>query len=144
MPSAFPAAVRSPRSSLCVGADSPALSLDHHFRQPEIQNLGVAPPGHEEVSRLDVAMNDSRRVRGIQRVGDFNRYPQQFAELQRQPRNAVPQRHAVEQLHDDEGPSVALANLVDGADIRMVQRRSRPRFPAKALQGNRALGQVIG
>ena len=42
------------------------------------------------------------------------------------------QRQPVQKLHRDEGLAVLLVNLVDGADIRMVERRSGLRLALKA------------
>ena len=44
-----------------------------HFRQAEVQNLGVAAIGNEDIRRLDIAVNDAFRVRGIQRIGNLDR-----------------------------------------------------------------------
>jgi len=41
--------------------------------QPEIQNLGVPAFGDKDIRRLDIAVNDSLRMRGIQPVGNLNR-----------------------------------------------------------------------
>ena len=46
----------------------------------------------------------------------------------------VLQGHAVEKLHGDEGAAVLLANVVDRADVGMVQRGSGLRFAPEALQ----------
>ena len=43
-----------------------------HFRQTEIENLGVASFGDKNISGLDVSMNDALSVSGVQRVGDLN------------------------------------------------------------------------
>ena len=43
------------------------------------------------------------------------------------------QRLPFEQLHGDEVPSIELVDLMDGADVRVVQGRGGPRFPLKAL-----------
>src|SRR5579862_4988396 len=44
-----------------------------YFRQPEVQNLGVpAAPGYENVGGLDVAVDDSFRVRRVQRIRDLD------------------------------------------------------------------------
>ena len=37
-----------------------------------------------------------------------------------------------------------LPNLVDRADIRVIERRSRPRLPAKSLQRLRIASQLLG
>ena len=42
-----------------------------YLRQSKIQNLGVPALGDKDVGRLDVAMNDALRVRGVQCVGNL-------------------------------------------------------------------------
>ena len=58
--------------------------------------------------------------------------------------DAVLQRHAVEKLHDNEGLPVLLPNLVDGADIGMIQRGGGLRLALEAGQGLRVFGDVVG
>ena len=48
-----------------------------------------------------------------------------------------------EQLHDDEGLAVMLSQVVDRADVGVVESRSGPGLSLKALQGRRALGQLL-
>ena len=48
--------------------------------------------------------------------------------------NHVLQRFAAEALHDNEELPFVLTNFVDGANIRMVERRSRARLAPKSLQ----------
>jgi hypothetical protein len=52
--------------------------------------------------------------------------------------------HAFEEFHGDETASFVLANLVDGADVGMIESRGGTRLPAKALQGQGIPGQLIG
>ena len=50
--------------------------------QTEVQNLGLPTRRHENVCRLDVAMNDALGMRGVQRIGNLNRDLEQFLGLQ--------------------------------------------------------------
>jgi hypothetical protein len=43
------------------------------------------------------------------------------------------QREAVQKLHGDERPAIFFSNVVDGADVRVVQSGSCFSLPAKAL-----------
>jgi hypothetical protein len=52
-------------------------------------------------------------------------------------RDAVLQRHAIEKLYDDERLVAALADLVNGADVGVVQGRRRTHFAPKTLEGLR-------
>jgi len=48
-----------------------------NFRQTEIEYLRVLPFGDKNVCRLYVAVNDTRSMRGIQRISDLNGQRQQ-------------------------------------------------------------------
>src|SRR6201993_5373821 len=54
------------------------------------------------------------------------------------------ERYPIEKLHRDERTTVMLANLVDSADVGMVQCGSGPSFAAKALQCVRTLSDIVG
>src|SRR5450759_5371440 len=54
------------------------------------------------------------------------------------------QRHSIEELHGDERATVLLVNVVDGADVGMVQRRGGASFPPQALQRMPVVSQIVG
>jgi hypothetical protein len=92
------------------------------MRQPEVQNLGMTALGDENIGGLYVAVNNSLGMSGIERVGDLDREREEQVRFHRTIADAVFQRHAVEKLHDDEGFPVVLADLVNRADVRVIQR----------------------
>jgi len=51
---------------------------------------------------------------------------------------------AVQTFHGDETSSIVLANLVYGADIRMVQRGCGTRLATEALKSLWVFGKVVG
>ena len=89
-------------------------------------------------------MHNPFRVGSIQRVGDLDRNAKQNFVLHRLAANAMLERYAVEKFHDDEGMAILLPDLMNGADIRMVQSRSRLRFALEASQSLRVLGNFVG
>ena len=132
VPRALPGLVNASRA-VNVGAPSD-VRAGSHFRQPEIENLRVPAIRDEEVRGLDVAMDDPCGVCGLQRVGDLDRKQQQHVDVDRAASDSMLQRHALEELHDDEGVAVLLADVVNRADVGMVQRGRGPRFSPEAHQ----------
>src|SRR6266542_5211302 len=94
----------------------------------------------KDVRRLDVAMNDTLVMGSLQRVTNLECDVKNLSQRQRLKfgsRGTATQSVALQQFHDNEGMPFMLFNLIDGADIGMVQRRRSLRLSFKALQGNR-------
>ena len=53
----------------------------------------------------------------------------------------VLERLPLEQLHDDELTTVALADVVDGADVPMIERRRQSRFAPEPIERLRIRGR---
>jgi hypothetical protein len=100
-------------------------------------------PGYKNVRRLDVAVNNTFGVGRIQRVGDLDGEREKGLHFYRSAGDTVLQSHPVQKLHGNERTTVVLADFVDGADIWMVEGRSRTCLPAKAFQSLWVLGQVF-
>ena len=65
-------------------------------------------------------------------------------EAQRTGGEPILQRRALQILHDDERAPVLLADVVDRADVRVVQRRRRPRFAREPAQRLRIPRELFG
>ena len=90
--------------------------------QTEIENLRVAATGDEQIRRLDIAVDDSGVVRRLEGVGDLDGHRQQQVDLERVPSNAVLQRRPFEAFHHQERAAIVFADIVNGADVGVVQR----------------------
>ncbi len=53
------------------------------------------------------------------------------------------QRHSIQKLHGDEPLAVAFIDLMYGANVRMIQRRSGLRFALEASKRLRILGHRV-
>ena len=135
MPSADPCPVRGPsighRGS---GSDLWIRAIRVKLGDPEVQHLGVTAVGHEEVGGFDVAVDDAFTVRGAQRIRDLGADRQDTIHRHRPAANFVLERRALEQLHRDERLAVVLADVVNRADVGMVERGGRPRFTRKSRE----------
>src|SRR5262249_5884654 len=86
---------------------------------------------------LNVPMDDAGSMRCVQGVGDLDCEIEQQRHVQRLAFDAALQSFAVQELHRDEGPAVCYINVVNGADIRMIEGGSSSRF---TLEPNKSSG----
>ena len=117
MPSTSPALVR------CSSVVSPAAagSASEAFCQAEVEELCLTAVGDEDVSWLDVAVDDTFGVRGIERVGNLQRQIDEAIVRQRFAADRLVERCTFQQLHDDEVLAGVFADVVDRADVRVIQ-----------------------
>ena len=91
----------------------------------QLGDRGVAAAQHHDVGRLQIAVQDAAVVRGLDRVGDLAR---PAARRRRDQRTA--QRVALQVLEDE----VVGTDVVDLADVWMVERRNRARFDLRSAR----------
>ena len=89
-------------------------------------------------------MDNAFGMRCIQRVGNLNPKIQHLAGAQGLAFYQFLQRLPFEQLHGNEVAPRILAHVIDSADIRMVQCRSRARFALQAFGGQMIESQLGG
>ncbi len=104
----------------------------------------MAAARDEKICGFDIAVHDSLRVRGIERIGNFDGEIEQAIELHGFAGDDMLERSAIEKFHGDEGFAVFFADVVDGADARMIQRGRGLRFTLETAQGLRIAGNFIG
>jgi hypothetical protein len=81
-------------------------------------------------------------VSGVQPVSHANRHIQQRFEFHGPARDCVFECLALQIFHSNEAPAVMLANFVDCADVRMVQRGGGSRLAAEASKGSRVFNTM--
>ncbi len=121
-----------------------ASSGRHDFREAEIEDLGLAAIGDEDVCRLDVAMDDAFAVGGVEGVGHADRQVEQSIDRERAHGDAVLQGDALQKLHRDKGPAVVLVDVVNRADVRVVERTGGAGLALEALESRMVGGDVVG
>ena len=112
--------------------------------EPEIENLGRAAVDQKNVGGLDVAVDDAFGVRRIKAAGNLNADLQQFCQLDAALGDAVLESLALQQLHGDEGTAFEFADVVNRADVRMVQRRCGARLAVESLDGRGIVRRLLG
>ena len=105
-------------------------------REAEVHELG-AGLGEHDVAGLEVAVDDAGAVRAVERVGDLRADAQHVGERQRPAREARGQRLALDQLHHQVVGVALAADVVQRADVRMVEARDRLRLALEARAHSR-------
>jgi hypothetical protein len=100
--------------------------------------------GDEDVGRLDVPVDDALPMGGTQPVGDLDRDLKEDLRGQRTAGDALLERLALQSFHAQEGLALMVADVVDGADVRMVERRGGARLALEALPGVRLVESISG
>ena len=104
------------------------------FGQSKVHQLG-AGFGQHDVARLQVAMDHSVLIRFLEALADVDSVLQHLLRRQRSFHQAIAQGLAVEEFHDQEIRPILVADVMQGTDIGVVQRRNSPRFALEALLG---------
>jgi hypothetical protein len=101
------------------------------FGQTKIQDLRLTAFGQKQIRRFQVTMDDARRVSDIERIRNLHGEIQKLFQRERLALDAVIQRRPFQAFHDNEETVLVFADVVDGADVWMIQGRRRARFPAE-------------
>ena len=98
----------------------------------------------KNICGLDVAVDDAPQVSGREGIRNFYAYIQDSFDSKGLAADQMLQRLAFQQLHDDKWPAIEFSNIMNGANIRVIQRRGRPGFALKALQSLRVGWGIFG
>src|SRR5271169_166902 len=89
-------------------------------------------------------MDDALRVSGIQCIGNLDAQIEHCLDLQRLAPDPASERLPFQQFHGDEGSPLDLVNLIDCADVLVVQGGRSFGLPLKAAEGLRVVREVVG
>src|SRR5262249_3350135 len=109
-------------------------------RKTEVQHFYVAIETNHNVGRLEVAMDDADSMRGTKSLEDLPRNPDALLRVRRM-FEPIAQGFALYQLgHHIAGTGWQRSDVVECADVGMIQCRYRPRLSfesfAELLRGN--------
>ena len=113
----------------------PARLVEAAPRQTEVEQLGLPVRRDHDVRGLQVAVHHVVIVRVRQRAGDLRPVARHGLRGQASGRDQGIEGAALHELHRDEGAAAGLADLVDRADVRVVQARGGARLAQQPLAG---------
>ncbi len=99
-------------------ARPPGKGLD--LRDAEVAHLGAAVGGEEDVRRLDIAVHNAVRVRGVQAPSGVRSEAQRISERQRAGGNTIGEGAAGDELLDQIAGALGIVagdEVVDGDEI---------------------------
>ncbi len=120
------------------------LRAARHPGEAEVHDLGPALRCHDDVRRLDVAVDDAPLVCGGESLRDLDSDVERVIGSERAGRDLHLQVLSLNTLHRDEGPSVGLVDLEDRTDVGVVERGSGLRLLDEPFRGRGITGRVRG
>src|SRR5580692_4275282 len=99
--------------------------------------------GDEDIRWLDVAMDDALCVSCLKRVSDLDCEVQQRVDFQRLDVNFLLQSMTFQKFHCNKGLVTGFADLVNCANVGMIEGRSSPGFAPEAFQRLRVFHQFL-
>ena len=100
----------------------------------EVEDFGLARFVHQDVGRLEVAVDDAVLVRVLHSVADAGREVEAGGRIEVAAAGVGVERYAVDELHGEVGAAVVgHAGGVDLRDARVVQAAQDVRLPGEAL-----------
>ena len=117
-------------ATVCVRSSGSSVVGRSSLARPKSRSLTVPSRVIKHVGRLQIAVQDAAIVSRFQRARDLDRQPDRFGR-----RDRTAQRLAVDVLEHE----IARPDVVQLADVRMVQGRDRPRFVFESAQAIRVM-----
>lgn len=130
-----------PRDRGGIGRERGAGS---NLGEAEVEDLRVPASREEQVCRFDVAMDDALRVRSIEGICDLLPEIEDRRLGHRAGAEHDLERIPLEEFHDEKAPRLVPAEVVDRADVGVIERRGRSGFALEALDCRDIVRQFRG
>jgi hypothetical protein len=106
-----------------------------HPRKPKIQYFDVSRRCQHQVGRFEIAVDDARAVRRVERVSHLREDAGDLADRHSTVGQAQRQGFALVVRHRDKRLASVVANLVHGRDVGVIERAGGARLPQQAGGG---------
>jgi hypothetical protein len=120
------------------------LRIRNEFGQAKIKDFDRSTARDQDVRGLDIPVNNSRAMRGIESEQHLAKDGRRFVNRKPPLLQALLERLALVERHRDEELALFLADFVNNGDVRMVQRTGGARLSNKASLGGLVTHQMPG
>ncbi len=131
------------KSGRAAGADGLREGGLGDLGEAEVDDLGAAGSSDEDVSGLDVAMDDALVMRGIEGIGDLDAEVEHSVEPEALMEDAAVEGVALKQLHGNEVATLFPAHGINSADIGVIQRGGGARLKEKTIERGGVAGEGV-
>ena len=127
-----------------VGRPTSRAAGVHRLGQPEVEDLDLSFTGSFYVLGLEVAVDDPLLVRLFERLRDLQREGKALSQGKRPGFEALGERRAFDELHDEGPDAAALLEAEDRGDVRVMKLREELRLALEAGEALLVLGEGRG
>ena len=111
--------------------------------QAKVQKLDTSTLGDKHVAGFDVAMNNPFGVGRLQSFSDLYPELQELVCWKRLVLNPVQEGLSLQKLHHNKGLTLVISDVVNDADIGVIECRGRPSLSLEPLQCLAILGKLL-
>jgi len=111
--------------------------------QAEVEDFQSSIVVEEQIFRLDISMNNSFAVGGLQPLRNLSCIPERVVHSDRPPGNAIGQWLAFDQLHDEELLPVMFLKAEQGGDVGVAECGQELGFALEACETLGIPGHVL-
>ena len=127
----------------CIGFGGKLL-VPRQLRQSEVEDFGLPVFRQKNVGWFYVAMNDALRVGRRQSVGCLYRDLEDLIQIHGLAPDALLQALTLELFHHDKGMAIIVLNIVDRADVGMIQLRCSSRLALETVERLAISKEIFG
>src|SRR6185295_1767869 len=111
--------------------------------QPQSANLRLSVCCQKDICWLDIAVNDSFRMRGRERIRDLNRDIKQLFNVNGVSAYALFQALTFQLLHHNKGVPGVVLDLVNRANVGVIQLRRGTCFAHKTIERSWVIVELV-
>jgi len=117
-----------------VGARASGFQALGQLGEPKVENLDVTGFRREQIGGFDISMNDASGMSRDQSLGHGDRHLQKPLGRKGPAADLLSEGPSLEKLHHEVRPPLVLAEIVESADVGVIEGRRGSGFPLKPFE----------